>query len=117
MDPLTYINSVIEVNPLVVFSKNNCVFCEKIMSYLTNELRIPQVQIRKHNLEDEFPDDFVEYAYTLFDLTSSRTFPQMFIKGKYFGGYKELVNMHQFKYKELEEVMRSAGVEIILTDF
>lgn len=109
----SYIQALIEKHDLVVFSKNNCVFCDKIMKYLTETLGISNSLIHKENLEEKFgPEEFIDYAYSLFDKTKSNTFPQLFIGGIFYGGFKDLVDLHQFKCNELETIMQSVGITL-----
>lgn len=59
---------------VVVYSKSNCIFCEK----MKEDLNAMGVEYRLH--EDDF---------NIIKTTNCKTFPQMFINGKFIGGYTE----------------------------
>ena len=68
--------------PVFYFSKTGCSYCNRLNSDLT-ELQIP---FRVIQLE---PADYE----TLFAITKSRTFPQLFINHQYVGGYTDFSNL------------------------
>ena len=70
---------------IIVYSKNNCVFCTKATSLLTN-LRL---EYQEKSLEKDFGSD---PSKLIEDIGKNvRTMPQIKIYGQLIGGYNQLV--------------------------
>lgn len=77
-----------DVNTWIVYTKSNCVFCNKVKELLEKEEIITIINCDnwlKHKEKKEiFLDlikDIIGYEY--------RTFPMVFLNGKFIGGYIE----------------------------
>ena len=70
---------------IIVYSKNNCVFCTKAKSLLTNL----GLEYQEKSLEKDFGSD---PSKLIEDIGKNvRTMPQIKIDGKLIGGYNQLV--------------------------
>jgi glutaredoxin 3 len=67
----------------VIYTKNNCSFCEKAKSLLT-ELNLEYVEKDVSNTETKLE--------LLMRVPDARTVPQIFINEVYIGGYTELLD-------------------------
>ncbi len=69
----------------VVWSKNNCIYCTKAKDYLKKK----GIQVEERNVE-------AGGQWTLRELQEkvpgARAFPQIFIDGKYIGGYDKMMS-------------------------
>jgi glutaredoxin len=68
----------------VVWSKNNCVICDRAKAYLDSK----KISYEERNIEGSkwTPSDFFEAV------PNARTFPQILIDGKYVGGYEMMIS-------------------------
>jgi glutaredoxin-related protein len=67
----------------VVWSKENCVYCVKAKALLeSNDIQYEERQIGELWTKEQL----------LEDVPTARTVPQIFLDGKYIGGYMELLN-------------------------
>lgn len=66
-----------------IVHKNGCSYCKKAF----DELNKINICFDDYEVKD---DDF-EMKKKLIDLTNHKTYPQIFIKGKFIGGYNELM--------------------------
>ena len=68
----------------VVWSKNNCIYCTKAKDYLNKK----GIQVEERNVE-------AGGEWTMRELQEkvpgARAFPQIFIDGKYVGGYDKMM--------------------------
>ena len=70
---------------IIVYSKNNCVFCSKAKSLLTNL----GLEFQEKSLEKDFGSD---PSKLIEDIGKNvRTMPQIKIDGQLIGGYNQLV--------------------------
>ena len=70
---------------IIVYSKNNCVFCSKAKSLLTNL----GLEYQEKSLEKDFGSD---PSKLIEDIGKNvRTMPQIKIDGKLIGGYNQLI--------------------------
>ena len=70
---------------IIVYSKNNCVFCSKAKSLLTNL----GLEFQEKSLEKDFGSD---PSKLIEDIGKNvRTMPQITIDGELIGGYNQLV--------------------------
>lgn len=74
------VEDIISEYPLIFFSKEECPFCDKLEADL---LSIGLgAYYKKVMLESDLREELIE-------LTKCKTVPQLFIGGKFVGGYKE----------------------------
>ena len=73
---------IVQTDTVVFFSKSECPNCDKLQSDLVS-IGIP---FKKVTLESHLRDDLVEY-------TKCKTVPQLFIGGKFIGGYREFTTL------------------------
>lgn len=68
----------------VVWSKNNCIYCTKAKDFLNKK----GIQVEERNVE-------AGGEWTMRELVEkvpgARAFPQIFIDGKYVGGYDKMI--------------------------
>jgi glutaredoxin 3 len=71
----------------VVWSKNNCSLCTKTKALLDSK----KISYEERNVEgpDWTPEDFFKA------IPNARTFPQIYIDGKYIGGHDMLITHMQ----------------------
>ena len=67
----------------VVWSKNNCIYCTKAKDYLNKK----GIQVEERNVQSG------DWTMTQLDeaVPNARAFPQIFIDGKYVGGYDKMM--------------------------
>lgn len=77
-----------DVNTWIVYTKSNCVFCHKVKELLEKEEIITIINcdnwLKYKEKKEIFLDsmkDIIGYEY--------RTFPMVFLNGKFIGGYTE----------------------------
>ena len=70
---------------IIVYSKNNCVFCTKAKSLLTNL----GLEYQEKSLEKDFGSDPSKLIEDI--CKNVRTMPQIKIDGELIGGYNQLV--------------------------
>lgn len=75
-------------NKHVIISKANCPYCVKAANFLT-EAGFEYVKLSITDYTEA--DNFDEFYEEMLSLTGAKTFPIIFIDGKYIGGYTELV--------------------------
>lgn len=69
-----------------VYSKDNCVFCDKAKSLLDKHSK----QYTSHKLDQDFTRDEIIEMFP-----DARTFPIIVVDGTWIGGYNELVKLSQ----------------------
>ena len=73
----------------VIWSKNNCTICDRAKALLDSK----KISYEERNIEDEFspwtPEDFFKAV------PNARTFPQIYLDGKYIGGHDMLISHMQ----------------------
>ncbi|KAK4394717.1 Glutaredoxin [Sesamum angolense] len=80
---------LVSSNPVVVFSKTYCGYCNKVKQ-LFSQLKVTYKVIE---LDEESDGDEVQTA--LAEWTGQRTVPNVFINGKHIGGSDAVVAKHQ----------------------
>ena len=67
----------------VVWSKNNCIYCTKAKDFLNKK----GIQVEERNVQSG------DWTMTQLDeaVPNARAFPQIFIDGKYVGGYDKMM--------------------------
>merc|ERR1719343_168071 len=79
--PDEFVESEIQTNDVVVFSKSYCPFCTKTKELFTSM----NVEFTVHEL-DEMGDDGPELQMSLFKKTNQKSVPNVFIKQQHVGG-------------------------------
>jgi glutaredoxin 3 len=71
----------------VIWSKNNCAICDRAKALLDSK----EISYEERNIEgpDWTPADFFEAV------PNARTFPQIYLDGKYIGGHDMLITHMQ----------------------
>lgn len=105
------IQTMISSHEIVLFSKSNCSYCDMLKRFLV-EIGIPDDRLHSINIQEP-KETFQEYAEELAAISSCFTFPQLFVKGKYIGGYSDIKNMYQFKMDFLQNVFKEVNIGII----
>ncbi|KAK4479352.1 hypothetical protein RD792_014864 [Penstemon davidsonii] len=82
-------NQIISSNPVVVFSKTYCGYCQRVKQLLS-QLKATYKVIE---LDVESDGDYIQTA--LAESTGQRTVPNVFIGGKHIGGCDAVVEKHQ----------------------
>ena len=85
---------------VTVYSKDECIFCELTKKYLQAR-GIDHIIIENKNYENK----------ELIKKTGSRSFPQIFVKEKYIGGYEDLKKLHI--YKSTDHRIKEISGEVI----
>merc|ERR1719424_67900 len=79
--PNEFVDSEVESNDVVVFSKSYCPFCTKTKELFTSM----NVEFTVHEL-DEMGDDGPELQLSLFKKTNQKSVPNVFVKQQHIGG-------------------------------
>ncbi|CAI6332934.1 unnamed protein product [Periconia digitata] len=95
----TKVQSIIDENPVAVFSKSYCPYCRSAKQLLSDS------GAKFYAIELDQIDDGSAIQSTLRDMTGQGTVPNIFIGKKHVGGNSEL----QGKKKELPALLKDAG--------
>lgn len=95
----TKAQSIIDDNPVAVFSKSYCPYCRAAKSLLS------ELGAKYYAIELDQVDDGADIQAALQEMTSQRTVPNIFIGRQHVGGNSDL----QFRKKQLPELLKSAG--------
>lgn len=77
------INAIIQGSPVVVFSKPECHYCDKLAADLrAMDIPFHKIDLNEYNLKEP-----------LIQYTGNKLVPQLFIGGKYIGGYEEFAKL------------------------
>ena len=77
-------------NILTVYTRDNCINCEKLKGYLLNTRKVKFKFIYCDEfLNDEETKKHFLNQITYFSGRKVRTFPMVFVDGRYIGGYYE----------------------------
>uniref|UniRef100_A0A914CAM0 Glutaredoxin domain-containing protein n=1 Tax=Acrobeloides nanus TaxID=290746 RepID=A0A914CAM0_9BILA len=89
-------------HPIVIYTKENCSYCKQAKELLNKD----RLKFKEHDLDSMAlisPDKYQSYINGLVYLTRQTTVPQIFICGKFIGGYTEL---NQLRYeKKLSDLL------------
>ncbi|TKR79923.1 hypothetical protein L596_014073 [Steinernema carpocapsae] len=102
----TEIRNEVNADPVVMYSKKSCGYC-KMAKTLLAEAKVDFVEKELDIVAKERPDEYQQYVNGLVYVTRSTTVPQIFICGKYIGGYTELNKLKEAR-KLLEAVEECA---------
>ncbi|KAK9478347.1 thioredoxin-like protein [Lipomyces japonicus] len=95
------IKTLIEENPVIVFSKSYCPYCKATKSTFDQE------GVKHKDLELDQLDTGAAIQNTLAALTNQRTVPVIFIGGKFIGGNSDLQVLK--KNSQLKQLLKDAG--------
>ncbi|KAL1600674.1 Glutaredoxin [Paraconiothyrium brasiliense] len=95
----TKVQSIIDENPVAVFSKSYCPYCRAAKQLLSDS------GAKFYAIELDQVDDGSAIQSSLADITGQSTVPNIFIGQQHIGGNSEL----QGKKKELPNLLKSAG--------
>ena len=99
------VNTKIEENTVIVWSKSYCPFCVKAKKAL-DALEVPYEAIEIDRVNEE---RLIQEA--LQDLSNQRTVPNVFVDGKHVGGCDD--TLAEIANGKLQERFRSAGVTFV----
>jgi len=94
-----WIRNVVKGNKVVVFSKGNCRYCKSVLSLLSTLMPRKQIMVvacDKINRSNELRSE-------LWQLTKSKTVPQVFIRGRYIGGCDD--TYRKYEHGELSRLL------------
>ena len=74
------------MNKWLIFSKDNCPYCDKAKFALQNE---SEVEVRNISRSASFKQDLLEMN------PNARTMPQIFLNGELIGGFDDLVRWRE----------------------
>eukprot|EP00455_Lapot_gusevi_P056987 TRINITY_DN9580_c0_g1_i4.p1 TRINITY_DN9580_c0_g1~~TRINITY_DN9580_c0_g1_i4.p1 ORF type:complete len:128 (+),score=17.18 TRINITY_DN9580_c0_g1_i4:176-559(+) len=102
-DAVSAVQSMIQSNKVMIFSKTYCPYCSKAKKYISQcPLKTPaQVEELDNNANGD------SWQAALHSITGVRTVPQVFINGQFIGGGDDTERL--FKSGELQEKLRAAG--------
>ncbi|PIN20251.1 Glutaredoxin [Handroanthus impetiginosus] len=80
---------IVSSNPVVVFSKTYCGYCQRVKQLLS------QLQATYKVIELDEENDGSEIQTALTEWTGQRTVPNVFISGKHIGGSDDVAALHQ----------------------
>ncbi|KAF2680355.1 glutaredoxin [Lentithecium fluviatile CBS 122367] len=95
----TKVQSIIDENPVAVFSKSYCPYCRAAKQLLSES------GAKFYTIELDQVDDGSAIQSTLADITGQSTVPNIFIGQKHIGGNSEL----QAKKRDLGSLLKDAG--------
>ncbi|KAF2107412.1 thioredoxin-like protein [Lophiotrema nucula] len=95
----TKVQSIIDENPVAVFSKSYCPYCRATKQLLSDS------GAKFYAIELDQVDDGSAIQSTLGDLTGQTTVPNIFIGKEHIGGNSDL----QAKKKQLPSLLKDAG--------
>jgi len=75
---------------IIIHTKKGCTYCDRTKVFL-NSHALPYVE-KIYHLEDK---EYDRKKNLLVSLTNCKTFPQIFIKDKFIGGYSELISLYE----------------------
>ncbi|GMS89533.1 hypothetical protein PENTCL1PPCAC_11708, partial [Pristionchus entomophagus] len=91
----------------MIYSKNSCGFCTKAKELL-KEAKVDYKECDLDELKRRKPDEYLPYVNGLVYTSRMTAVPQIFICGKFIGGYTELKNLVEAK-KLLEKIEECTG--------
>lgn len=95
----TKVQSIIDENPVAVFSKSYCPYCRQAKQLLSES------GAKFYAIELDQVDDGSAMQSVLGDMTGQTTVPNIFIAQKHIGGNSDL----QGKKKDLKNLLKDAG--------
>jgi len=89
--PAAKIDSLIKENPVLIFSKTYCPFCNKVKALLTDL----GITFHAFELDTIDPDEAASMQSALKEKTGQSTVPNVFIREKHIGGCDDTFKTHQ----------------------
>ncbi|MFH4978123.1 hypothetical protein AB6A40_004832 [Gnathostoma spinigerum] len=104
------IKEEISESPVVVYTRTHCGYCKRAKTLLNDE-KIPFNEKNLDIFNEKFPEKYQEYVNGLVYTTSQTFVPQIFICGKFIGGFTELnaLKMAGHLNEVVEECYREFG--------
>ena len=96
-----YVESLIQSNPVVVFSKSYCGFCSQTKKLLSNKHANAEV------IELDNRGDGQEIQNILKNMTQQKTVPSVWIGGEFIGGNSELTQLE--RNGSLDSMLQRSG--------
>lgn len=96
--------NIINSDPVVFFSKQECPYCDMLEA----DLEAMHIPFKKVNLDS----NNINIRDALLDITKCKTVPQLFIGGIFKGGYKEFTAL--CGTGKLESLLEPFGIKIDL---
>jgi len=90
-------------NPVVIFSKTTCGFCDKAKSVFDS------LGVDYKTVELDSRDDCAELQDNLLRMTGARTVPRVYVGGECIGGGSDTISM--FKQGLLQKLLRKKNIE------
>jgi len=78
------VKSLVAEHPVMVFSKSYCPFCRE------TKRTLDQLNVKHYDIELDLLDIGEQLQRALYEITSQRTVPAIFIDGKFVGGNSDL---------------------------
>jgi glutaredoxin len=99
------ISNIITTYPVIMFSKDNCIECDKASMFF-EEYQIPfhTIKVNKYNELKEYE----EWYKMLIQTSGAKSFPIIYMNGQYLGTFNTLIKLHN--KGELETKCKDAGV-------
>jgi len=91
---LAKVNELIEKNPVFMFSKSYCPFCDQIKS-LFDSLDIKYTALELDLMDQDSDIKGAEIQQALIEKTGQKTVPNVFINGNHIGGCDDTKNLHK----------------------
>lgn len=105
--------SVLKSNPLTVLKIPNCGNCSKMCALFDEIDATPYSLIDISELDSISFDEVMDYLEAV---TNTRTFPMVFVNGRYIGDYKEVVRKHEVGLLQ-EILLKELQMETSAFDF
>lgn len=110
----TAVKAYLSAYPVVVFAKSSCTFCHKLSARLS-ALSIPYNLIMLDSVSPALKNELIQ-------MTGCKTVPQMFVGGKFFGGFSEFEELYKSspfldKDHALVKLLRPLNIKPVLADF
>ncbi|PIC42435.1 hypothetical protein B9Z55_009518 [Caenorhabditis nigoni] len=86
----------VKKDPVVMYTKNSCTFCNKAKD-LFSDVKVAYKEVNLDSLKEAQPQDYLGIVNGLVYTTRQTSVPQIFICGRFVGGFTEL------------EALRNAG--------
>ncbi|OQR74021.1 hypothetical protein BIW11_03475 [Tropilaelaps mercedesae] len=111
MAALRLLKDLVARNPLIVFSKTTCPYCQLVHSILVSDLGAGfAFKAKAEFVQLDTRDDGPEIQNALQEMTGSRTVPKVFIGGSLIGGCDDTRKLQE--NGKLIEILAKAGIQM-----
>ncbi|VDN50858.1 unnamed protein product [Dracunculus medinensis] len=86
---ISQIESEIREHPVVIYTKSMCAYCKRAKDLLT-AVNVAYEEKNLDSMQADSPDIYQSYVNGLVYLTRQTSVPQIFICGKFIGGFSDL---------------------------